>query len=44
MKPEERASVMLMRREGSSLRASARTLNRSPSSIRGELRRLGCTE
>lgn len=41
LKPEERATVMLMQREGSSLRAVARTLNRSPSSISRELRRQG---
>jgi transposase, IS30 family len=39
LKPEERATVMLMRREGSSLRAVARTLRRSPSSISRELAR-----
>jgi IS30 family transposase len=41
LKPEERATVMLMRREGSSLRAVARTLRRSPSSISRELARHG---
>ena len=39
LKPEERATVMLMQREGSSLRSIARTLNRSPSSISRELKR-----
>lgn len=36
LKPEERATVMLMRREGSSLRAVAKTLGRSPSTISRE--------
>jgi IS30 family transposase len=39
LKPEERATVMLMRQEGSSLRAVARQLQRSPSSISRELAR-----
>ena len=39
LKPEERATVMLMRREGMSVRAVAGTLNRSPSSISRELSR-----
>lgn len=39
LRPEERATVMLMRREGSTIRAVARTLNRSPSSISRELQR-----
>ena len=41
LKPEERATVMLMRREGLSVRAVARTLQRSPSSISRELARHG---
>lgn len=41
LKPEERATVMLMRGAGSSLRAIARVLNRSPSSISRELVRHG---
>lgn len=39
LKPEERATVMVMRRQGSSLRAVARALRRSPSSISRELAR-----
>jgi IS30 family transposase len=39
LKPEERATVMLMRQEGSSMRAVARQLQRSPSSISRELAR-----
>lgn len=39
LKPEERAIVRLMRREGSSMRAVARTLQRAPSSISRELAR-----
>src|SRR5512143_1305898 len=39
LKPEERAIVMLMRREGYSMRAVARTLQRAPSSISRELAR-----
>ena len=41
LKPEERATVMLMRREGSSLRAIASALHRAPSSISRELKRHG---
>lgn len=36
LKPEERATVMLMRQDGFSLRAVARQLQRSPSSISRE--------
>ena len=39
LKPEERATVMLMDREGSSVRAMARTLGWSPSTISRELTR-----
>jgi IS30 family transposase len=39
LKPEERATVMLMDREGSSVRAMARTLGRSPSTISREIAR-----
>jgi IS30 family transposase len=39
LKAEERAVVMVMRREGSSMRAVARTLRRSPSGISRELGR-----
>ena len=37
LKPEERATVMLMDREGSSLRAMSRALKRSPSTISREM-------
>ena len=37
LKPEERAKVMLMHREGSSVRAMARALRRSPSTISREM-------
>jgi transposase, IS30 family len=39
LKPEERATVMLMDREGSSIRAMARTVGRSPSTISREIAR-----
>jgi IS30 family transposase len=39
LKPEERATLMLMRREGASLRAVARELQRSPSSMSREVAR-----
>lgn len=39
LKPEERATVMLMEREGSSIRAMARVLERSPSTISREMAR-----
>lgn len=39
LKPEERATVMLMDREGSSVRAMARALQRSPSTISREMAR-----
>jgi transposase, IS30 family len=39
LKPEERAIVMLMDREGSSIRAMARVLKRSPSTISREIAR-----
>jgi len=39
LKPEERATLMLMRREGASLRAVARELQRSPSSLSREVAR-----
>ncbi|NBS17210.1 MAG: IS30 family transposase [Gammaproteobacteria bacterium] len=39
MKPEGRATLILMKRKGSTLRAVARALNRSPSSISRELKR-----
>jgi IS30 family transposase len=39
LSPEERATVMLMDREGSSVRAMARTLGRSPSTISREIAR-----
>jgi len=39
LKPEERATLMLMRREGASLRAVARALQRSPSSMSREVAR-----
>ena len=39
LKPEERATVMLMEREGSSVRAMARALKRSPSTISREIAR-----
>ena len=44
LKAEERATVMLMRREGCSVRAVARTLQRAPSSISRELARHGAEE
>jgi IS30 family transposase len=43
LRPEERATVMLMRREGSTVRAVARTLGRAPSTISRELQR-NCTD
>jgi DNA-directed RNA polymerase specialized sigma24 family protein len=39
LKPEERATVMLMNREGSSIRAMSRALKRSPSTISREINR-----
>jgi IS30 family transposase len=39
LKPEERATVMLMNREGPSLRAMSRALKRSPSTISREINR-----
>ena len=39
LKPEDRATVMLMDREGSSLRAMPRTVGRSPSTISREINR-----
>jgi IS30 family transposase len=39
LKPEERATVMLMNREGSSIRAMSRALKRSPSTISREIDR-----
>ena len=39
LQPEERATVMLMEREGSSIRAMARTVGRSPSTISREIDR-----
>ena len=39
LKPEERAAVMLMRDEGSTVRAVARTLGRAPSTISREISR-----
>lgn len=41
--PEERATVMLMMREGATVRSVARTLSRSPSTISRELKR-NCPE
>ena len=41
LQPEERATIMLMRDEGHSLRRIARRLGRSPSSISREIRRHG---
>jgi len=43
-KPEKRATLMLMRQEGSSMRAVGRKLQRSPSSISRELARYGVEE
>jgi IS30 family transposase len=39
LRPEERATVMLMEREGASVRAMARALGRSPSTISREIAR-----
>lgn len=39
LKPEERATVMLMMREGATVRSVARTLSRAPSTISRELKR-----
>ena len=39
LKPEERATVMLMMREGATVRSVARTLCRAPSTISRELKR-----
>ena len=44
LKPEERATVMLMEREGSSVRAMSRALNRPPSRISGEMELAGVVE
>jgi transposase, IS30 family len=39
LKPEERAAVMLMLRDGATVRSVARTLNRAPSTISRELKK-----
>ena len=39
LKPEERATLMLMMREGATVRSVARTLSRAPSTISRELKR-----
>ena len=39
LKPEERATLMLMMREGATVRSAARTLCRAPSTISRELKR-----
>ena len=39
LKPEERAAVMLMMRDGATVRSVARTLSRAPSTISRELKR-----
>ena len=39
LKPEERATLMLMLREGATVRSVARTLRRAPSTISRELKR-----
>ena len=44
LKPEERATVMLMDREGSSVRAMSRALNRPPSTISREMELAGVVE
>jgi IS30 family transposase len=39
LKPEERDTVMLMMRDGATLRSVARTLSRAPSTISSELKK-----
>ena len=39
LKPEERAAVMLMMRDGATVRSVARTLSRAPSTISRELKK-----
>lgn len=41
LKAEERTTVMLMQKEGTSLRGVAKTMNRAPRSISRELGRQG---